>query len=500
MILTEFDGKVVIARLINAAAGGYLSLGIQTLASLLMLPYLLSSHGIGLSGYGRVMAAMALAGMLGLATDGIRLAIAKYIGEVEARYRYRGFRHLLHHALRLATIIALAALSLIHVIGAASIIGGIGTWIWIYLICRFVAEQLSWVAQSYLQAERKVATIAITKSLETVLRSLVIVVVFENVGASVPRYVFLMVLFVMLRALCLVAAAIKTGHPTPASNDHESLPSIKALLSTAVNIQVRSIAYYIVYQGSVVVAQKAGSAELSGLVSLLLQTIRSYLTLAFVEAFRSSWLPLISGIIHENNCKEMQQLTEVIARWQGFIVSALFLIALFHNIWVVAWLGPAIAEHSFFFGVALIVYGAEIAGAMSNQLIMAAGKAGQLMRLVVTSLIVFILMQLLSGQVLGYNLLSILLAVFAFVLMENAIFIPLVAKDINSKMTARTFFVAPVTSAVLLVCFLAALQHTVLRGIMVIGGIALLMFQIRQIIEVSRPIINKMRTRSRGHA
>jgi O-antigen/teichoic acid export membrane protein len=489
---------VVIARLINAAAGGYLSLGIQTLASLIILPYLLSGRGIGLSGYGRVMAAMALAGILGLATDGIRLAIAKYIGEVQPRYRYTGFRHLLSHALLLATIIAIAALSLLHAIGAASIIDGIGTWIWIYLICRFFAEQMSWVAQSYLQAERKVATIAITKSLETVLRSLAIVVVFESMGASVQRYVFLMVLFVFLRALCFVAAAIKTGHQTHATDDRKSLPSIKALLNTAGNIQVRSVVYYIVYQGSVVVAQKAGSAELSGLVSLLLQTIRSYLTLAFVEVFRSSWLPLISGIIHENNRKEIKQLTEVIARWQGFIVSALFLIALFHNIWVAAWLGPTIAEYSFFFGVALIVYGAEIAGAMSNQLIMAAGKAGQLMRLVVSSLIVFILMQLFSSQVLGYNLLSILLAVFAFVLMENAIFIPLVAKGITSDVTARTFFVAPATTVVLLACFLASLQYAALHGIMVIGGIALLMFQVRQIIEVSRSIISEMRERPRG--
>lgn len=346
----------------KALAAGYLTIAVQTVTGLLLVPFLLSTHGVGLTGFAAIATVQAAAGLLAVMFDGYRQESARLIAIATSS----GERTTLPSVI-LFTLIASLAVAVPWAIAGKFTCALIGvrihdavTAITLTAIY-FVVEQLCYVLESDLHAQRRSWVPSGLGGADTVLRAILTVIFFEAFSADVSLF-FLAALIgqslkvaLLLRLSSSESRLLVRGCLSQISNQFNTFV-------TSLPLAFNGIAPFIVFRGSVIVANAALAGEQAGVVAIILITLRTYVNQGLFSVLRPMLIPRMALLdVADQTSTSYRRLSTYFDLFQVSILFVGVITAVSAPVWLDLWLGSSVKAYSFFVQIAVALYFLEIA-------------------------------------------------------------------------------------------------------------------------------------------
>jgi O-antigen/teichoic acid export membrane protein len=367
-------------------ASGYVLKGVQFLVSLLMIPFLLGDRVLGIAGYGQVATLLALNGLLLIITDGVRVSqsrtIARSIDTESENGKTVG---------SCAQIIAMISLpvALITILypefvsGLAGLprnadmnlsVRIIGT---IYLV-----ENLFSVFVASLHAVGRTYIVNAVNFGEVIIRSAFIFAIFTISESSVLIYfkIFLSVLIIKYLIFLFIA---NRSQPYLFVGISKARPKYGVpTLMYSFPVLANSLTPALLYKGSVVIVNKFLGSEAAAFLSILVVTIRNYITQVTYGSLHPMMVPLSARIDTVALSETASKFISESFRFYTIGVFGLcFVISAFSRDILTFWLGPdyaflSLALQGFLFSSAL-----DLSVSPIRSFLIAHGHASRLFRL-----------------------------------------------------------------------------------------------------------------------
>lgn len=363
--------------LFASVASGYATVAVQAITGLLLVPFLLSTHGVGLHGFGEIATIQALAAVLTVLLDGHRQYSARRIALTATDQQSSSLT-----ALLVVTATSCVALGATGVLLAPAVIDLIHLrspdviTAWRLACAAFVFEQLCYLLESHLHSARRSPLANLLGGADAVTRAALVVALFLIVGPSVEFFFLAALTSLALKFAVLLVVGRKAWCALPAS--HELIGEAKMLMRST-PLALNGIAPFLVFRLTVIVGNKYLGSEQAGVLSLILVTLRTYLQQAIFSAMRPILIArLVGNGWSEQSAVARQSFLSRLRSYQLGVGALAFVIAAATHIWLPIWLGDALTPYAGYFAVLLILFAAEVAYGVPYYWLVANGRAHRL--------------------------------------------------------------------------------------------------------------------------
>jgi hypothetical protein len=346
----------------KALATGYLTIAVQTVTGLILVPFLLSTHGVGLTGFAAIATLQAAAGLLAVMFDGYRQQSSRLIAIATSS----GERTTLPSVIQF-TLIASLAVAVPWVIAGKFTCALIGvrthdavaaiTLTAIY----FVVEQLCYALESDLHAQRKSWIPSTLGGVDTVLRAILTVLFFKAFSANVSLFFLAALIGQSLKAALLLQLSSSESRLlgrwflSHISNQFNTFV-------TSLPLAFNGIAPFIVFRGSVIVANAALAGEQAGVIAIILITLRTYVNQGLFSVLRPMLIPRMALLdVADKTSASYRRLSTYLDLFQVSILLVGVIAAVSAPVWLDLWLGSSVKAYSFFIQIAVALYFLEVA-------------------------------------------------------------------------------------------------------------------------------------------
>ena len=281
-------------------ASGYFLKGVQFLVSLLMIPFLLSDGMLGIAGFGQVATLLALYALLLIVTDGVRVSQTRTIARSIDTEAENG--KIVGSCIQIIAIISLPiSLILFSFPGVVSELAGLPSnpqmtlAVTITGIIYFVENVFS-IVVSGLHAIRKTYLVNAVICGEVITRNATIFLIFIFFEASVIIYFEIFLIVMLLKfVVSLILSAIH--RPSLFKGLTQARPAYGLpTLIYSFPILANSLTPALLYRGSVVIVNKFLGSEAAAFFSILVVTIRNYVTQLTYGSLHPMMVPLSARI------------------------------------------------------------------------------------------------------------------------------------------------------------------------------------------------------------
>ena len=356
--------------LINIGSG-YLLKIVQIFCSLLTVPILIDSEGLGLAGYGQLAAALSISAMLSMAYDGIRLVTSKRIGQSKPAYS-RETRLLSGYVVVTALPAAALLILLQPQIFAFAGLDHIDARVIYWIALTFIVEQTSYAAEQFFHSQLRTSLINIVNSVEVIVRLIAIALVFNSHTGSIEHYFIIFLSTSLCRITLLWSVILRDPLPdTPADKSTSLVGFVRESAPHSLN----GIALFIVFRFSIILSNRYLSSELAAVFAILFFTIRGYLNQIFISVIRPMVIPLVSQIdLRRLEFAARQRYDRIVVTYELIVISAIFLIAFSCPLWLHLWLGDEFDAYRGIVGFGIAIMGIEAALSLKGMILVSQGR------------------------------------------------------------------------------------------------------------------------------
>lgn len=339
-----------VRQVVSGVASGYLTKAIQFVAALAVVPFLLRSSVLGLAGYGTAFTLVAFSNFIGLLTDGPRKSftrsISQAIGEHPAAAgctpgaALRAGTRILFWLCSIAVLILLAFESpLLALMGLAKTPDAVAAYR--LAVGLFWAENSFFLFRVPLLARGALPFVNYCTAFEVIGRSATFFLYFERFPASLTSYLLITVLFVVIRNLAFLGYLVARW-PSDVMQRASAPPSlVRASLLYSGPISVVSMVTTLVNRLPILLAHSFLGATESGLIALVVNTIRSYVVQILFSVLDPIAVPIASrvniGTLSAEARRLLSELEAVYVLAIGLVIGTG--IAVMPQL-VTLWLGP----------------------------------------------------------------------------------------------------------------------------------------------------------------
>ncbi|MCA9421025.1 MAG: hypothetical protein KC592_08410, partial [Nitrospira sp.] len=212
-------------------------------------------------------------------------------------------------------------------------------------------------------------------------------------------------------------------------------------------LSLKSLSVYSVFRLTVIVVNRIFTPEIAAIYSILIVTIRGYITQLFVSVIRPMIVPLTASVnIADFNEVRKVPVVSALNSFDSIVVTSTVMLAFLVPWWLPFWLGADMVEYLPVFMVGIVALGLEASTAIKNLLLISQGHGLALTRLTVICAAVFLVYMTIVCLLLPNSSLFWLLAgVLLFVSFLSGVQIPLlfrrlVLSEENGILWKRLFF------------------------------------------------------------
>ena len=343
-------------------ASGYVSIAVQCIAGLLLVPFLLSRHGVGLEGYGIIATLQAVAALISVVFDGHRQESSRRLAlwtAVSDRDSVAG--------LLLFTLLTTAALAGCFALLATPLSRWLGLAADQYVLALqlalacIVLEQFCYQLDCSLHAAGRSWIASALGAADVALRSILVVTFFTVLGAQVDLFFAAALTGLGIRTL-LLWIACRDGIGSVRRPIAKGLQQEAAQFVHSLPLALNGIAPYMVFRLSIIAGNKQLGAEHAGVLAIILVTLRSYLNQVIFSALRPMLVArlAVSGL-QEINGRARQRFIDYVTVYQALVYAAAIGAVCSTPLWLPLWLGESLRPFVPYFMAAVGAYFLEIA-------------------------------------------------------------------------------------------------------------------------------------------
>jgi O-antigen/teichoic acid export membrane protein len=272
-----------IRDLLAGIVSGYLSKAIQFAVSLALVPFFLRSDVLGLDGFGRASAILAAVQLATVATDGLRISFTRGIARALADARAPvsaasliGSGSLLLAVLTLTFAIAIGATSepILRAIGIEATPDT--RWALWLAVALFAVENSLNLVQAPLLTRGSIRFVNGVVTAETLLRALVFALALGWWPHSISAYIAAFLITALLRQAILVVALWRSAPEDLRGATRARLADAWPSLRYSLPLTAYWGTLILLQRAPIVIASQFLGAEASGMLALVIATIRGY--------------------------------------------------------------------------------------------------------------------------------------------------------------------------------------------------------------------------------
>lgn len=383
----------IFKTVLKGVASGYVAIGVQTLVSILLIPFLISARGLGLSGFGSLSGLLATAALFSMLLDGWRLSCSHKLGRVQESRQCLLFLSFFLISGCLAVGLAAIAWGLrdavLAISGLSQVIAVSNAFTLVLVL--FALEQTGWCAEVILHRKEKTWLVNLTQAAEVVLRAIAIVFVFINHEASILVYLQVQVLVYALRVFVLLLG-VGLFLDWRIHGGERLINDIRDTFRYGFGLSLKGLSNFIFFRGTLLFVNRVWGAETAGVFSIVLVTIRAYVVQALFAVLQPMIIPLTAGVnLGSLDEAKKNQVLRFIRFYQGVAGLAVLSVAIFTPGWLPLWLGEGMTPYIQWVVLGLLVFGVEVIAGIPNYLVVSQGQGTRLSVVSLTLCIPYIL-------------------------------------------------------------------------------------------------------------
>lgn len=343
-------------------AAGYLAIAVQTLTGLFLIPFLVSEDGVGLTGFAAIVTLQAAVGLVAIIFDGYR----QYAARVIALATNNGDREVLSSVFHFTLFAATAAV--VPWLMASPLVSkltgihteDVVTASFLAAAC-VVVEQLSYVLECHQHATRRSWVPSCLGGLDSLLRAILIVVLFKSFSANVSQFFLAALLgqtvkFSILLWLSPIEVRLLGGKWID-----RMISQCKAFAGS-LSLALNGIAPFIVFKGSVILANVTLAGEQAGVIAIILVTLRGYFNQGLFSVLRPMLIPRLALVdTRDRTSTYYRRLITYLDLFQVTILFVGILAVVSTPVWFSLWLGSSVKDYAVLAQIAVAIYFLEIA-------------------------------------------------------------------------------------------------------------------------------------------
>jgi O-antigen/teichoic acid export membrane protein len=293
---------VRIGQLLSGIASGYFTRGIQFVATILLVPFLLRDDVLGLDGYGNVFTMLGIIALFRFSVDGLRVSFTRDIsmamGEREGGSpgATLGTRIKIMFLICTAIVVAvwLAAPVILPIVGIAPDSYALGGLRFAALI--FWAENALHLFRVPLIVRGSISFVNFCGAAEVTLRAVTYFLLFSVSEASLMKYFLIQAAFVLARNLAFVVHLAYFSRDDLRGFFRAPWRPSRKSVGYAVPIATVQVTNELVERLPVILASTFLGAEASGLVALVLNTTRRYVRQILFSVLQPIAVPIAARL------------------------------------------------------------------------------------------------------------------------------------------------------------------------------------------------------------
>ncbi len=447
----------MLKALLLGVASGYILKLMQIVCNLVLIPFLISNKVLGLAGYGQLSAVLATIGLLTALYDGWRLSCARRLGIAEK------VGEAVYMPLLVMTLVPIILLGLCAFFYGDYILVWLGFGddfqnLALIIVVYFLFEQVNFLSEQCFHAKGKTWIVNSVLLLEVFCRTLTIYVLFTVWQPSIELYLKIFVAYMIIKyivyGLWLITRRSAIGVDTLGFSIYREMGTFYYSLP----LSVKGLSIFSVFRLSVVVVNKYLSSELAAIYSILMVTLRNYITQLFVSVLRPMIVPLSAGI-GLSQFSNQSQLRSLLKNYELFVCTISLFVALLVPYWLSAWLQQDLSAYYFLYISGVAFFGLESSSSIKNFLLVSQGYAKILTLFALILSLVHV--SYLSCIFLLHDMLAIqwvIMGVICFILLYAGISVPYLFSKKIVKEYDRRVFILPVIYTVIVLLSLFSLQ------------------------------------------
>lgn len=346
----------------TAIVAGYVAIAVQTLTGVIFVPFLVSGEGVGLTGFATIATLQAALSLVAVLFDGYRQHVARVISHAAIDGTCETLSSIFRFILLLATaavvpwvigspvIFKLIGITVEHVVAVSCLVAA----------C-MVLEQVSYVLECHQHAIKRSWIPSSLGGLDSLLRAILTVILFIVFSSDV--FLFFLAAFV---GQSLKLAFLLLLSPVPVrlvdSDWVEKMSSQSKAFVESFPLALNGIAPFVVFRGSVILANIMLVGEAAGVIAIILVTLRAYVNQGLFSVLRPMLIPRLALFdLREKDSVLNQRLLKYFDAFQFSVLLVGVLAVTSTPLWFSLWLGPAVKDYVLLAQVALTMYFLEIA-------------------------------------------------------------------------------------------------------------------------------------------
>lgn len=383
----------IFKTVLKGVASGYVAIAVQTLVSVLLIPFLISERGLGLSGFGSLSALLATAALFSMLLDGWRSSCSHQLGRIkESRLPLLFLSFFLISGCLSGGLAAIAwelRDALLAMSGQSQVIAVSSAFTLVLVL--FALEQTGWCAEVILHRKQKTWLVNLTQATEVVLRAIAIVFVFINYEASILAYLQVQVLVYALRVFVLLLG-VGLFLDWRIHDRERLINDIRDTFRYGFGLSLKGISNFIFFRGTLLFVNRIWGAETAGIFSIVLVTIRTYVIQALFAVLQPMIIPLTAGVnLASLEEAKKDQVLKFIRLFQGGAGLAVLSAAISTPVWLPLWLGEGMVPYLQWVVLGLLVFGVEVIAGIPTYLVVSQGQGTRLSVVSLTLCIPYIL-------------------------------------------------------------------------------------------------------------
>jgi hypothetical protein len=409
-------------RIIIGIASGYIVKVVQVACNLMLVPFLVSSSVLGLAGYGYMAVLLAAVGLIASGLDGWRLATSRRFGLAKT------MGEKIYLPLLLITVLPLLICSVIAcyfnqqtlaLLGLGQLDNRIISLLMLYLFF----EQLNALSEQCFHASAMTWLVNAVVLCEVVLRTACLFYFLSDNG-SLQDYFFIFVCFMGCKYLFYIVLLAVNGFV--GSLTMQSVKREWPTFFESLPLSLKSLSVFSVFRVTVIFVNRLFSPELAGIYSILMVTIRGYITQLFISVIRPMIIPLTASIdILALNDSRRKLLISTLNSFDFVVILSTVLLAIMSPIWLPLWLPIDVNEFLGLFMLGIIALGLEASTSVKNLLLISQGHGVVLTKVTVLAAISYLFYLVGTTQLLATLTITwLFFGVLAFIVLVSGILIP----------------------------------------------------------------------------
>lgn len=343
-------------------AAGYLAIAVQSLTGLIFIPFLVSEEGVGLAGFATIATLQAAVGLVAIGFDGYRQYVARGIALAFKDGDRKVLPVILQFVLFFATVV-------------------VGLWLmvsplifkWIGIDAKnvtaaaclaaacVVIEQLSYVLECHQHATKRSWIPSSLGALDSVLRAILTIIFFKCFSATISQFFLAAFIGLSIKLAILLWLSPIEGR-LPDGKWVDQMISQYNAFGQSMPLALNGIAPFVVFRGSVIIANAMLDGEQAGVIAIILLTLRAYINQGLFSVLRPMLIPRLTLVDFGGRTSGTStRLTMYLDLFQVVTLFAGVLAVVSTPAWFTLWLGNSVKDYTGLAQITVAIYFLEIA-------------------------------------------------------------------------------------------------------------------------------------------